>query len=874
MRVLYSVIRREFASYFATSLAVIFLVVFLGAAGALTFEIGGFLRRGQADLSGFFGFHPWLYLVLMPAIGMRLWAEERRTGTIELLMTLSVSTWQAVTGKFIAAWLFSGLGLALTFPIWITVNILGEPDNGVILASYVGSFLMGGGFLALACCISALTSNQISAFVLGVTAGFVMLLASLDPITAALKGWASPAVVDVVSSLSFAKHFEAISRGVLDLRDVIFFVSFIVLMLFLNVLVLNRHKAFGPMRADNVRWVRPELLSGIGAALGVVFFVAINAFATTALVDARIDLTERQLYELSPTTRGILEAIDEPITLRLYRSPALIASVPSLQVHDRRVNELLDGFVRLAQNKLRVVTVDVEPFSPEEDEALGYQLQGVPLGESGDRGYFGLVGTNMVDSLEAIPFLAPGRDDLLQYDLARLVYRLAELKEPVVSVVDDIGMFGSMEEGRRPWAILDLIGANFTVQRIGTQATAIPDNTDVLIVVHPVRPVPSLLYAIDQFALKGGPVLLFVDPLAETSPPSPTNPAVPLEPGSSLEPLMSAWGVSMDSGKIVGDRDMAIQTIGTAGGQRVVAPYLPWLRVDRRALDPDDLITSQLEIMRMSTAGALVPVAGAGTKVSPLIQSSANSMLLEQTQVIRRVDPNVYLSNFAASGVRQNLAVRISGPARSAYTGGQPPDGVEASGTPLAEGEISAIVVADADMLADSHVVDKQGQFNSNNSDFVLNAIEALAGGDVLAGIRAGGIAYRPFTLIDAMQVDAEQTYRSTEQRLSAELEQVQAQLTSLQNATQGGAGGDPIVASREQRQAIAESNARLVELRTQLRDVRAALRRDIERLENWLKFLNIALVPLLLAAVTALLAGWRRFRLGRYRRKIQMGRG
>jgi len=870
MKVLYSVVRREFASYFATSLAVIFLVVFLGAAGVLTFEIGDFLRRGQADLSGFFSFHPWLYLVLMPAIGMRLWAEERRAGTLELLMTLPISTWQAVVGKFLAAWLFGGLGLVLTFPVWVTVNVLGQPDNGVILASYLGSFFMGGSFLALACCISALTSNQISAFVISVTIGFVMLLASLDPITAALEGWAPRAIIDTISSLSFAKHFEAITRGVLDLRDVIFFISFIALMLFLNVLVLNRHKAFGPMSQQRRNGLSPDLLSGAGGVLGLVLFIAVNVLSTTIFASARIDLTERQLYELNPATKSILEAIDEPVTLRLYRSSALISSVPSLQVHDRRVSELLDGFASIAGNKLQVLTIETEPFSIEEDEALGYQLQGVPLRESGERGYFGIVGTNSLDTLETIPFLTPARDELLQYDLARLIYRLAQPEEPVVTVIDGMNMFGSVEEGRRPSAILDLIGANFTVQRIGTGASSIPENTDVLLISHPVGLEPKLLYSIDQFALKGGAVLLFVDPLAETSAPSPANPAMPLKPSSTLEPLMASWGISMDTSKIVGDRDMAIQTVGLAGGQRVVAPYLPWLRVDRQALDQNDLITGQLEIMRMSSAGALETVPGAGTTVSPLIQSSTNSMLLEQSRVAQRLDPNAHLLAFSPGGLRHTLAARISGHARSAYADSELPEGVEPNQLGLSEGDINVVVVADADMLADSHVVDKRGQFNSNNADFVLNAIEVLSGGDILAGIRGGGIAYRPFTLIERMQAEAEQAYRSTEQRLSTELEQAQARLAALQNAVQGGGEGEPLAATREQQQNIAESNSRVVKLRQQLRDVRAALRQDIERLENWLKFLNIALVPLILTIVTLLLAGWRRYRLGRYRHHLQ----
>lgn len=231
--------RREFAAYFATSLATVFLVVFVGAAGALTFFVGNFFEIGQANLVPFFTFHPWLFLVLIPAIGMRLWSEERRAGTIEFLMTLPLTTGQVVIGKFLAAWAFAGLALILTFPIWITVNYLGAPDNGVIIASYFGSFLMAGALLAVACCISALTRNQVTAFVLSVTLGLFMLLASQDVVLTLFSAWAPRFFTDLVASLSFARHFDAITRGVVEAGDLIFYFSMIVLFLFLNMQILD-----------------------------------------------------------------------------------------------------------------------------------------------------------------------------------------------------------------------------------------------------------------------------------------------------------------------------------------------------------------------------------------------------------------------------------------------------------------------------------------------------------------------------------------------------------------------------------------------------------------------------------------------------------
>jgi ABC-2 type transport system permease protein len=237
------IFRREFAAYFATPLALVFIVIFLFAMGAFTFYVGRFYDNGVADLSVFFGYHAWLYLFLIPAIAMRLWAEERRTGTIELLLTLPVPVWAIVVGKFLAAWLFAGLALALTFPIWLTVNYLGHPDNGVILAGYIGSFLMAGGYLSIGSCISAMTNNQVIAFVVSVVVSFLFTISGAPLVLDFFHAWAPTVLSDAVSSFSFLTHFSAIAVGVIDLRDILFFFSLIALFLIANVAVVELKKS-------------------------------------------------------------------------------------------------------------------------------------------------------------------------------------------------------------------------------------------------------------------------------------------------------------------------------------------------------------------------------------------------------------------------------------------------------------------------------------------------------------------------------------------------------------------------------------------------------------------------------------------------------
>ncbi|MEO7385445.1 MAG: ABC transporter permease subunit [Gammaproteobacteria bacterium] len=243
MSIILTIARRELRSYFATPLAYVFIIIFLVLTGLFTFYLGGFFERGQADLAPFFNFHPWLYLFLVPAIAMRLWAEERKSGSVELLMTLPVTLWQAVLAKFLAAWLFIAVALLLTFPIWITVNYLGEPDNGVIVAAYIGSLLMAGGFLGIGSCISAANRNQVVAFIITVVICFVFMLAGFPLVMDFFSGWLPGYLLDAVASLSFLTHFGAISKGVLDVRDVLYFLLVIGTWLVATTIVLDLKKA-------------------------------------------------------------------------------------------------------------------------------------------------------------------------------------------------------------------------------------------------------------------------------------------------------------------------------------------------------------------------------------------------------------------------------------------------------------------------------------------------------------------------------------------------------------------------------------------------------------------------------------------------------
>jgi ABC-2 type transport system permease protein len=243
MRPVWTIIKRELSAYFTSPVAYVFLVIFLLLTGFFTFTAGNFFERGEASLAAFFGWHPWLYLMVVPAIGMRLWAEERRSGTLELLFTMPITTWQAIVAKFLASWLFIGVALLLTFPAVVTVNVLGEPDNGAIFAGYLGSFFLAGAYLAITCMTSAMTRNQVIAFILSVVLCLFLVLAGFNPVTDLMVRWASPAVVDTVAAFSVVTHFDGFQRGVIDARDLFFFLSVIGFALFATGVILRSHRA-------------------------------------------------------------------------------------------------------------------------------------------------------------------------------------------------------------------------------------------------------------------------------------------------------------------------------------------------------------------------------------------------------------------------------------------------------------------------------------------------------------------------------------------------------------------------------------------------------------------------------------------------------
>ncbi len=534
------------------------------------------------------------------------------------------------------------------------------------------------------------------------------------------------------------------------------------------------------------------------------FFASRRAVAVTALVCIalmlisvniiaarlfawRLDLTGEHLYTLSGGTLRTLARIEEPITLRFYYSNRLADEVPSYGIYAQRVRELLDQYVAAAHGKIRLEVYHPLPFSDAEDRAVAFGLQGVPLDVGGEQVYFGLAATNSTDDQQVIAFFQPERERFLEYDLTKLVHSLAFPKKTVVGLISTLPLEGdmmAMMRGRpaEPMAIMEQLQQLDTVKPLAANIDAVPPDVDVLMLVHPQNLPDKTLFAIDQFVLKGGKALVFVDPLSElqASHPSQLNP--PGSPtASNLERLFKSWGFEVPANTVAGDRRDA-QRVGVPGSRGGTRPldYVAWLNLKTDNLNRTDMITADLSHVMLATPGIIEPIAGAKTTIEPLITTSPDSMKIPVEKLTGLPDVAGLLAEFKPDDKRYILAAHVTGTAETAFPDG-PPKPPEAAKPEAKEGEaappspeaapaaewlkqsakpINVVVVADTDMLDDRFWVEKQDFFGqrmlvptADNGDFVANAIEVLAGGDDLVGLRSRGTSARPF---DGRRADPE----------------------------------------------------------------------------------------------------------------------
>lgn len=610
-------------------------------------------------------------------------------------------------------------------------------------------------------------------------------------------------------------------------------------------------------------------LAAIGIALAAIFLVATTAWATLTLRGVKLDLTQNRHYTLSQPTLDLLAGMKEPITLRLYVSKGIREANPLLASYADRVRDLLKAYVVASNGKITLEQLDPEPFSSEEDRAVGFGLQAIAL-DGGTNGYFGLAGTNGTDDVDVIPVLSPERERFLEYDLTRLVYNLAYPDKPVVALIAGLPINGDPLNQFKPWQVFEQLRQFFTIRYMAGDIEKFEDDIQLLMLVHPTRLSDKTLFAIDQFVLRGGKVLAFLDPHSEAAAMRSRVPA-PEAQASSLGKLLEAWGVELVAGRFVADRRAARQVQYPQGGRTQIVDYLAWLAYDRSAFNRAEPLVADLNRLTFMTAGAINKREGATIELVPLVSSSPDSQLVDVAKVASFPDPLGLVRGFTPEGERRVLAARLSGTVRSAWPEALP-EGVGEPAERLLEskGPVSIVLVADTDLLEDRAWLASQMLLGqqvtiplADNADFVANALDYLAGSAALAGLRGREVTLRPFTRVEELRRNAEIAYRAKEQELLERLKSLQDKLASLE--VKRGEDGGALV-TPEQRAEIDGLRAQLLDTRRELRDVQYELRRDIETLRDRLRLAGIVAVPVLVAAVGIVVALVRR---ARWRRRF-----
>ena len=616
--------------------------------------------------------------------------------------------------------------------------------------------------------------------------------------------------------------------------------------------------------------VRSSVISGTGLVLAICLFIATIVLANTVLTTWRIDLTQNKLFTLSKGTINILNNLEEPVQLDFYFSQKAINDFPLLANYGIRVRDMLEELTTHAHGKLILNIIEPETFSEAEDQAVASGLRTVSVSANSDRVYFGLVGTNSTDDEKVIPFFQTNRESALEYDLTKLIYNLAYPDKRIVGVYSQLPIIGKKGDQTAPtWTIVNALKEFFEIIDLNQNIDALNQKIDVLMLVHPKKLNTETLYAIDQYLLKGGKAIIFLDPLAEQdkTQPDAASPNVMPILYSYLDEILEKWGLKISKEKIVADINaaMRVQASGPRGPQEI--DYLPWLRLTNKNFNPDDFSTSELNILHMGTVGAIENINENEIKVeiTPLIQTSKQSTKLERDLILFQRDPTVILNNFKSDEKNHLIAARIRGKVQTAFPDGLP---VDKNNEELMdddfinEGNINVILVSDTDILADHFWIRKQDMLGvsvpqpiANNGDFVINSIENLSGSTDLINLRGRGKYSRPFERVEAIRKEAEAEFREREKELQVALQETENEIRKLQQEQ----GNEKSYLLNNKLTAEIEKlrNERLA-TRKELRSVQHDLRKNIEKLGSQLRFINIGLIPLLITLLALIIGIYR----------------
>ena len=601
--------------------------------------------------------------------------------------------------------------------------------------------------------------------------------------------------------------------------------------------------------------IKPKNLVKLSIFLSIIIFFCVNIIINNILGYSRIDFTENKLYSLSDGTKSLLENLKEPIHLRLFISSNLVKDVPQFSTYANRVETILKTYSNLSSGKITIETIDPKPFSDAEDRAVGMGINPFNATEMSDSLYFGLAATNSTNGQKNIPLFSPERETFLEYDLTSLISELSQTKKPVVSIIDNLGLSSDARIGKPEQQILKQMKEMFQVEMINESTNELNENTKVLMIIHPKFLSDETLYMIDQWVLDGGATLIFLDPYAETEL-SRQQGMPPMNPRSDLKKLLDTWGVKFDNKKAVLDSEFGFRIARKINGRDIQVTNYPWLNIRGDGLNQNDSSLSNLSTIVMTTAGSIEDT-NKDPILEPIIRSSNKSGLGDAQKAGNpEGDPRDLLSNIKSENENYVLAGWIKGDLNSSFI-----DNENKRDKQIIKSKKTSnvLLITDADMLMDRNWLTQRGAF-ANNGDFVLNVVEKMIGGNALSDLRGKSTSWRPFEKIIALEKVAEEKFLIEEQMLAKKLEGME---DKIRNLTQNNDKNSDVL-SPETIKAIDGFKAEMMATRSQLRNVKFDLRRDVELLKKWIISLNVAILPIMFAAAS-LIVSLRRKRKNSY---------
>lgn len=608
-----------------------------------------------------------------------------------------------------------------------------------------------------------------------------------------------------------------------------------------------------------------KYILSIGSALSLILlFIALTALNQQLFSGLKFDLTENKRFTLTEGTRNILDDLAEPIHLVFYFSDQSSQNLPQLRTYASRVREMLNTYKNESNGKIQLTEIDPQPFSEEEDQANLLGIQALPIDQSGDTLFLGLAGSNSTDGTEVIPFFDPSKEQFLEAELSKLIFSLNQFDNPKIGLMSTLNIQGGFDPStqtmQEPWIFYTQVQQLFDIETVDATSSVIPDDLSLLVIIHPKSLPEESLYAIDQFVMKGGKLLVFADPLseAELAGADLSNPMAALQESrsSNLSKLFQAWGVNLNTDELIADSQYGLQVASNSG--RAIR-HAGILGLGQAGINTEELITAQLENINLSSSGYFSVDELEERHVTTLLQSSENAQPIAQQRFLMLRDPADLLRGFTPTGERYPLAIQLEGTLKTAF----PDRDVSQYPEHISENnQASVVLVADTDILSDRLWVRKQAFFGQQllstfaaNGDLIANAIDMLSGSPDLISIRGRAGSKRPFDKVEQLRQEAEAQFRETENRLQQQLSETETKLAELQASKQD---GNTLLLSQEQQKELERFQNEKLKIRTELRSVQLGLNQGIEALGMRLKMVNIFLVPALLTLLTLYLA-WRR---------------